>query len=276
MSIKLEHVCAGYVPNALVIDDVRLEVADHAIVTIIGPNGSGKSTLAKAVMGFVACRSGRVLVDGDDVTRVPVHQRALRHGLAFVPQVNNVFGPMTVRENLELGGARLKRSARSERIKDLLGRYPELARRETAKADSLSGGERQMLALARALMTRPRHLLLDEPSAGLSPLMVTALFAALVKEREDERVTVLVVEQNAAQSLAVSDRGLVLALGKVAMEGVAGEILRDPQVSELYLGGGKQGAAGTTTSGRGQENPTARADRSTHEPHNTNTSEVRA
>jgi branched-chain amino acid transport system ATP-binding protein len=239
MSIQLDSICAGYVPDVLVIEGVSLDVPDQRIVTILGPNGSGKSTLLKAAMGFVPCRSGRVVVDGEDVSRVPVHQRAMRHGVAFVPQLNNVFGPLTVRENLELGGARLSRADRRVRTKQLLDHYPELAARASAKGDSLSGGERQMLALARALMTRPRYLLLDEPSAGLSPLMLSNMFAALVKVRDREQVTVLVVEQNAAQSLAVSERGLVLAMGKVAIEARAQELLDDPQVSELYLGGVK-------------------------------------
>ncbi len=239
MSIEIEQVCAGYTPDALVIDGVSLSVPDHSIVTILGPNGSGKSTLLKSAMGMVKCRAGRVLVDGKDVTGVPVHERAVRHGVAYVPQLHNVFGPLSIRENLELGGTRMPRRERRARIEQLLGHYPSLGSRPHAKADALSGGERQMLALARALMTRPRYLLLDEPSAGLSPLMLTTLFEDLVKVREREQATILIVEQNAAQSLAISDRGLVLAMGRVAIEAVAQQLLDDPQVSELYLGGSR-------------------------------------
>ena len=237
MSILVRDVVAGYVPDVPILNGISLEVADRSIVTVLGPNGSGKSTLLKTIMGYVPASSGEVLVDGDSMSRVPVHQRAIAHGVAYVPQSDNVFGPLTIRENLELGGARLPRRERRARAEELLERYPRLGERLRQRADSQSGGERQMLAIARALMTRPRCLLLDEPSAGLSPLMLENLFAMLAEIREHDGVTVLVVEQNAAQSLAVSDRGLVLVLGRVALEGAAASLLEDPRVSELYLGG---------------------------------------
>jgi branched-chain amino acid transport system ATP-binding protein len=237
VSIVVRDVVAGYVPDVPILNGISLEVADRSIVTILGPNGSGKSTLLKAVMGYVSITSGEVLVDDSSMRGVPVHQRAIGHGVAYVPQSDNVFGPLTVRENLELGGARLPRRQRRARAEELLETYPRLGERLRQRADSQSGGERQMLAIARALMTRPRCLLLDEPSAGLSPLMLEQLFAMLAEIRERDEVTVLVVEQNAAQSLAVSDRGLVLVLGRVALEGAAASLLEDPRVSELYLGG---------------------------------------
>jgi branched-chain amino acid transport system ATP-binding protein len=237
VSILVRDLVAGYVPGVPILDGISLEVADRDIVTILGPNGSGKSTLLKAIMGFVPATSGEVLVDGTSMSGVPVHHRAVGHGVAYVPQSDNVFGPLTVRENLELGGARLPRRERRARADELLKTYPRLGERLRQRADSQSGGERQMLAIARALMTRPRCLLLDEPSAGLSPLMLEQLFAMLAEIRERDAVTVLVVEQNAVQSLAVSDRGLVLVLGRVALEGPASSLLEDPRVSELYLGG---------------------------------------
>ena len=237
MSIVVRDVVAGYVPDVPILNGISLDVQDRSIVTIIGPNGSGKSTLLKAIMGYVPVTSGEVVVDGESMARVPVHRRAIGHGVGYVPQSANVFGPLTIRENLELGGARLPRKERRERAEELLDLYPRLGERLRQRADSQSGGERQMLAIARALMTRPRCLLLDEPSAGLSPLMLEKLFETLAEIRARDGVTVLVVEQNAAQSLAVSDRGLVLVLGRVALEGAASSLLDDPRVSELYLGG---------------------------------------
>jgi branched-chain amino acid transport system ATP-binding protein len=238
MSIQVRDVRAGYVPDVPILNGVTLHVDDGEIVTILGPNGSGKSTLLKTIMGYVSLMGGSVLVDDDPVDGVPVHQRAISHGLAYVPQLNNVFGPLSVRENLELGGARLGARERRKRIDELFELYPQLHERRRQRADSQSGGERQVLAIARALMTRPRCLLLDEPSAGLSPLMLERLFVMLRDLRAREGVTILVVEQNAAQSLAVSDRGLVLVLGRVELEGAAEPMLADPRVSELYLGGG--------------------------------------
>ena len=237
MSMEVQAVTAGYVPGVPILNEVSVEVRDGEILTILGPNGSGKSTLLKAAMGFVPVWSGRISVDGKDVTGVVPHRRATGYGLGFVPQLANVFGSLTVRENLEIGGARLPRSERRARVAELMQRYPRLAERAKSRADSLSGGERQMLAIARALMTRPTHLLLDEPSAGLSPAMLEQLFQMLAEIRERDGVTMLIVEQNAAQSLAVSDRGLVLVLGRVALVGAAKDLLADPRVAALYLGG---------------------------------------
>jgi branched-chain amino acid transport system ATP-binding protein len=237
MSIEIRDLVAGYVTGVPILDGITVTVEDRSIVTILGPNGSGKSTLLKSVMGFVSVWRGEVDVDGHGVDRVQPHQRAVAHGVGYVPQLENVFGPLSVRENLEIGGARLARTERRARADELLALYPSLAERARSRADSLSGGERQMLAIARALMTRPRHLLLDEPSAGLSPAMLGQLFATLADVRAREGVTILVVEQNAAQSLAISDRGLVLVMGQVALDGDAAALLDDPRVSDLYLGG---------------------------------------
>jgi branched-chain amino acid transport system ATP-binding protein len=191
----------------------------------------------KTVMGYLEPSAGDVEIDGESMRGVPVHDRAIGHGIAYVPQLGNVFGPLTVRENLDLGGSRLPRAERKRRIDELLELYPVLGERLRQRADSQSGGERRVLAIARALMTRPRCLLLDEPSAGLSPLMLEQVFSMLAELREREGVTILVVEQNAVDSLSVSDRGVVLVLGEVALEGPARELLDDPRVSELYLGG---------------------------------------
>jgi len=237
MSITANGLRAGYVPDVDILKDVDLHVDDSEIVTLLGPNGSGKSTVLKALMGFVDTRKGKVDVNGTDCTSLLPHRRARKHGVAFVPQLDNVFGPLTLRDNLRAGGLGLKRGDRESRVTELLDQYPALGRRPGARADSLSGGERQMLALCRALMPRPRVLLLDEPSAGLSPVLVTSLFETIAEVRSREELTVLVVEQNATQSLAVSDRGYVLVQGEVAMTGTADSLLNDPHVSELYLGG---------------------------------------
>jgi branched-chain amino acid transport system ATP-binding protein len=235
--IELRDVEAGYVPDVPILKGISLRVEEREIVTLLGPNGSGKSTVLKAVMGYLEPSAGEVTIDGEPTRGVPVHERAMTHGVAYVPQLDNVFGPLSVRENLELGGGRLPRRERRERTDELLELYPALGERLRQRADSQSGGERQMLAVARALMTRPRCLLLDEPSAGLSPLMLEQVFSMLAGLREREGVTILVVEQNAIHSLGVSDRGVVLVLGEIALEGPARELLDDPRVSELYLGG---------------------------------------
>jgi len=235
--IVLRDIHAGYVADVPILKGISLEVEERSIVTLLGPNGSGKSTLLKTVMGYLEPSAGDVEIDGKSMRGVPVHDRAIVHGIAYVPQLENVFGPLTVRENLNLGGSRLPRAERRRRVAELLELYPVLGERLGQRADSQSGGERQMLAIARALMTRPRCLLLDEPSAGLSPLMLEQVFSMLAELREREGVTILVVEQNAVDSLSVSDRGVVLVLGEVALEGPARELLDDPRVSELYLGG---------------------------------------
>lgn len=242
MSIEVRGVAAGYVRDAPVLDGVTLDVPDGSIVTLLGPNGSGKSTLLKTIMGYVRMTRGSIFIDGASVDRTAVHRRVLLHSVAYVPQLDNTFGPLTVRENLELGGAQLARRERARRIAELFESYPLLRERSRQRADSQSGGERQLLAVARALMTRPRYLLLDEPSAGLSPSRAHGLFQLLRQLRDEGRVTILIVEQNAAQSLEISDRGYVLVLGQVALQGDALALLEDERVAELYLGGSSNGS----------------------------------
>jgi len=235
--IEVRDLQAGYVADVPILKGVSLGVDKGEIVTLLGPNGSGKSTLLKSIMGYLEPSAGEVVIDGEAMRGVPVHERAIGHGVAYVPQLENVFGPLTVRENLNLGGVRMGRAARRERVEELVAFYPLLGERLRQRADSQSGGERQILAIARALMTRPRCLLLDEPSAGLSPILLEQAFEMLAGLREREGVTILVAEQNAVDSLSVSNRGVVLVLGEVALSGPAQELLDDPRVSELYLGG---------------------------------------
>jgi len=237
MTLSVSDVTAGYVSDVNILNGISLNVGDSEIVTIIGPNGSGKSTLLKCLMGFVPVHTGRVTVDGVDCTALAPHRRVREHGLAFVPQLDNVFGPLSVRDNLRAGGQYLPRVERDRRVDELLDRYPPLARRAGSRADALSGGERQLLAVCRALMPRPRILLLDEPSAGLSPARLSQLFDTIAAIRDQDHVTVLIVEQNAVQALAISDIGVVLIQGRVALHDKASALLANPKVRELYLGG---------------------------------------
>lgn len=243
--IAVQSLAAGYVPGVNILHDVTFTVEEREILTIIGPNGSGKSTLLKSMMGYVTPNSGTVVVSGHDCTHVAPHRRVRKHRMAFVPQLANVFGPMTIRDNLRAGAFGLSRRIREERVQELLDRYQNLGDRCQARADSLSGGERQMLAVCRALMSKPDVLLLDEPSAGLSPAKVTELFDELVNVRDQDDITIVCVEQNAVQSLEVSDRGVVLVQGEVALQGSAHQMLDDPQVRDLYLGGLGQDSAPT-------------------------------
>lgn len=237
MTIEVVDVEAGYVRDVPIVQGVTLRLDDGEILTVLGPNGSGKSTLLKAVIGAVPLSAGDVRVDGRSVAGVPIHRRATKHGLAYVPQLDNVFGPLTVHENLDLGGVQLPHAERRRRIDELAAMYPVIKERLSQRADSLSGGERQILTIARALMTRPRYLLLDEPSAGLSPLMAEQLFSMLSDVRRQQDVTILLVEQNAVLSLEISDQGLVLVAGRVVLKAPARDMLADDRLSEVYLGG---------------------------------------
>jgi branched-chain amino acid transport system ATP-binding protein len=231
----MSNVTAGY-GKAVVLHDVSLDVPSGSITTIIGPNGSGKSTLLKVLAGTARCSAGSIRVGGADLTTASERTRITEHGIAYVPQLSNVFGPLTILENLEIGGATLPRRIRRQRIAEMLETYPDLAHRQRTRAASLSGGQRQMLAMARALMPSPRVLLLDEPSAGLSPKLLQDLFRNVRELRDRQQVTVALVEQNAHAALAISDHGIVLVAGEVARDATADQIAHDPAIAELYLG----------------------------------------
>lgn len=237
MALELSGVAAGYVPGVDILRGLSLTATPGEIVTIIGPNGSGKSTSLKVAAGYLLPHAGTVTIDGEAVQARPIDQRVRRNGIAIVPQSNNVFGALTVAENLDLGGGFLPSAERRRRIEELIAAYPLLGRKRREKAYTLSGGERQVLALARALMPSPRYLLLDEPSAGLSPLMLHEVFLAVREIVRRLGIAVLLVEQNAAEALTISDRAYVLVLGQVALEGPAAAVLADDQVRQLYLGG---------------------------------------
>jgi ABC-type branched-subunit amino acid transport system ATPase component len=210
---------------------VRIEPGE--IVTIVGPNGAGKSTLIRAVIGLLRPREGRVLFRGEDVTGVRAH-RLVAKGVGYVAQRDNVFPTMSVEENLELG----TRESRA-RLPATWELFPRLRERRRQPAGTLSGGERQLLAMARALIAEPDLLLLDEPSAGLSPLFVETIFDKIA-EINARGVPILMVEQNARRALAMSNRGYVLDLGRNRFEGTGLELLHDPKVVDLYLGGGSR------------------------------------
>lgn len=229
-----DDLIAGYT-DVDILHGVNVGVLPGEIVCVVGPNGAGKSTLIKVLAGLLRPRAGRIAFDGQEVAGLRPHRLAAL-GLGYVPQLDNVFPSMTVEENLELG-AFLSRARLPQRIERIYARFPVLAERRRARAATLSGGQRQLLALGRALMGEPRLLMLDEPSAGLAPSAVEEIFAA-VAEISRGGVSLLLVEQNARRALAMSDRGYVLDLGRNRFEGAGADLLHDPKVIDLYLGGG--------------------------------------
>ena len=233
--LRAERLTAGYGKMAI-LHDVTLEVRAGEMVAVIGPNGAGKSTSFKTIVGFLRPSGGRVVLDGRDITGLRPDQ-VLVHGLAYVPQGRIVFPQMTVLENLEMGAYIERDSAAIRRALDRVYElFPVLAERARQKAGTMSGGEQQMVAIGRALMTGPRLILLDEPSLGLSPKFVTLIFDKLA-EMKRGGFTLMVVEQNATRALAVADRGYVLELGRNRLEGSGPALLADPEVKRLYLGG---------------------------------------
>ena len=235
--IAVNNVVAGYTRDVDILRGISITAKELEIVTILGPNGCGKSTLLKTVAGFLLPREGTVTLDERNIGQVPVFKKVGKHDIGFVPQTDNVFGALSVWENLMLGGQFMPDHDKKQRLEALCDAYPVLRRKLRARASSLSGGERQILSLARALMPRPRFLLLDEPSAGLSPKMLVEVFDAIVKLRDAERIGVLMVEQNATEALRISDRTYVLSMGQVALEGKASALLESDEMRRLYLGG---------------------------------------
>ena len=232
--LRAEGVVAGYARDLPIVHGVTVGVAPGEILVILGPNGAGKSTLVKSLAGVVPKFGGKVLLDGNDVTAMPAHRLASA-GVGFVPQNANVFTSLTVHENLRIGGYLLSRVDLKRRLDEAYARFPDLGLRRGHAGHALSGGQRQMLAIARALMMAPRLLLLDEPSAGLSPLMVSEVFTN-VRKIADSGIAVLMVEQNVKAGLRIADRGLILVTGSTAYEGDARSLQDDPVVAQLYLG----------------------------------------
>jgi ABC-type branched-subunit amino acid transport system ATPase component len=231
-ALVAEGITSGY-DEVPIVQDVSIHVGQDEIVTIIGPNGAGKSTVLKALFGFLPVWQGRVSLAGDDVTGLAPELLVCR-GIAFVPQTENIFPSLSIRENLTMGGI-TRADGVEERISWVFELFPVLAERPRERAGRLSGGQRQTLAIARALMLEPRILLLDEPSASLSPKMIETVLANVV-EINRRGTAVLMVEQRARQALAISDRGYVLANGRNRLEGPASDLLASDEVRWLYLG----------------------------------------
>jgi len=231
--IECNGIAAGYVKGLNILQGVDLLVNEKEIVSIIGPNGAGKSTLLKAIMGIINISGGRFYINGNEKTNTPTHE-IVREGVGYVPQVENVFPSLTIEENLEIGSWTLNSNIK-ETISKIFDDFPMLKVRRKDKAGNLSGGQRQILALARALTTSPEILLLDEPSAGLSPVAIKEVFE-IIKNINTNGVAILLVEQNAKRALNFSDRGYVLDQGRNAYQGSGQELLKDPRVVDLYLG----------------------------------------
>jgi branched-chain amino acid transport system ATP-binding protein len=233
VTLAVTDLCAGY-DGAPVLRGVTMHARAREIVSIIGPNGAGKSTFLKAVAGIVRPTSGSVVFGGSDVTGYRP-DRLARRGLGLVPQLDNVFPTLTVSENLRVGAQTLPREERKDAVAAIVDQLPLLGDRRRQRADTLSGGQRKLLALGRALVGRPSLLLLDEPSAGLSPQALDMVFAEL-EGICDNGIGIVMVEQNARRALALSNRGYVLDMGRNAHEGTGVDLLVDPLVTELYLG----------------------------------------
>jgi branched-chain amino acid transport system ATP-binding protein len=241
--LSLDGVVGGY-GKVTILNGTTFQVARGAITTVIGPNGAGKSTVFKAIFGLLPLRAGRIVFDGQDVTGF-TPARLLELGISYVPQGRNVFPELSVLDNLELGGYSATRSVNvAERIEQVLARFPVLRQKAHTQVSTMSGGQQKLLEIARALLLDPKLLLIDEPSIGLSPLMVQETFDILADMRS-RGVSVLMVEQNAKSALQHSDYGLVLELGETRLHDRAAAILADPRVGQLFLGGGMAAAPAT-------------------------------
>ncbi len=233
-ALSTQALVAGYERDLPIVRGIDFSIGSGELVVVLGPNGAGKSTLVKAIAGLVPIHSGSVRLGDRDVTAVPAHEK-VHQGLAFVPQTENIFTTLSIHENLLVAANILPKASRSRRIADLYGMFPDLAARPSLKAGQLSGGQRQMLAVARALIVEPSVLILDEPSAGLSPRIAAEVFRTL-KAINQTGVTIVLVEQNVKAALAIAHRGVILVDGTLRHEGPAATLAGDPIVAELYLG----------------------------------------
>jgi len=239
--IEFEKVVAGYSPSLTILNETTLDARKGEITLLIGPNGAGKSTVLKTLFGMLVPRLGEIRFEGKRINgKAP--RDLLAEGIAFVPQGRNLFGSLSVRHNLELGGITLPRSELAGRIDEVLGRFPRIKERIDNQASTMSGGEQKQLEIGRALLLRPRVILIDEPSIGLSPKLVQEVMT-LLRSLADQGVTVLMVEQNVRTALKYSNRALVLEMGRLALDRPASELLGDPDLNRLFLGGHVKTAA---------------------------------
>ncbi len=225
---------AGYGDGPDIISSCSISANRGEIVAILGPNGAGKSTAMKAMLGLLNLKSGSVTLDGEDISKISPQER-VKQGISFVPQTRNVFAELTVRENLEIGGF-LREEGLDQMIENIYDLFPILSEKKSQIVGQLSGGQRQQVALGRALMSEPSVLMLDEPTAGVSPIVMDELFEHIIKVKKTN-VAIVMVEQNAKQALSISDRGYVLVTGQNKFEGSGEELLNDPEVRRSFLGG---------------------------------------
>jgi len=232
--LEVQNVYAGYIKDLDILQGINFRIEPGELVAVIGPNGAGKSTLAKTIAGLLTPREGKILLGGENITGLKPNQIVQRE-VCYVPQIANVFRALTVEENLEMG-AFVKMNADLNQLKDeIFTRFPRLAQRRSQRAGTLSGGERQMLAMGKALMLKPSLMLLDEPSAALSPILVQDVFEQ-IRQINQGGTAIILVEQNARRALEMADRGYVLESGKDRFEGKGSDLLNNPKVGELYLG----------------------------------------
>ena len=233
--LEANDLFAGY-GKTEILHGVSVQLAEREIITIIGPNGAGKSTLLKAIMGYISIFKGEVLWKGKNITFLRPDQK-VKQGFGYVPQLGNVFPSLTIRENLEMGGFIQTKESIEDGVEKAYQLFPVLADRAKKKAGTLSGGQRQMLGMARALMTQPELLMLDEPSAGLSPKVSEEVFSSILDIHDRTGTAIIIIEQDAYQSLSISHRGYVLVMGQNEFEDKADRILADEKIREAYLGG---------------------------------------
>lgn len=236
--LEVQEVYAGYIPDLDILQGINFHIAPGELVTVIGPNGAGKSTLAKTIFGLLTPHTGKIIFQGKNIAGLKPNQ-IVQRGMCYVPQISNVFPSLSIEENLEMG-AFIRRGALQPLKEMIYTMFPVLGQRRRQRAGTLSGGERQMLAMGRALMLDPDLLILDEPSAALSPILVNDVFAQIRAINETGKA-IMLVEQNAKKALAMADRGYVLENGRDRFEGSGQDLLNDPKVGELYLGAAHKG-----------------------------------
>ena len=241
--IEFDDVVAGY-GDFMILNNLSFKAQRGKITLLLGPNGAGKSTVLKTLFGMLKVRQGRIKLDGQDITGATAKELLVKHGIAFVPQGRNLFGQLTAYENLELGGITLGMKTTHERIPEVLELFPRVKERLHSAASALSGGEQKQLEVGRALLLRPKVLLIDEPSIGLSPLVVLDVFR-LLRKLADQGTTVLMVEQNVKSALKMADEAIALESGRLVLHKAADELLNDPNIERLFLGGGHQAAPAT-------------------------------